>query len=289
LKVFISYYWPDDQDWVEKLSGGLSQKGILPVMINLKHMFRRANIFKEIESAVGDCQRIVLVLSQSYSRSTWHETERLAFLLHEQKCSSELVFAVRKENCPVPETISDASRVIDFTSQQFPDAFDSLMRVLRKSPQCVVVAASNESQLAQGFDSLKKLLRHQGYASTLDVQPTPSRFSERTLRDISVSDLVLVDASLEAPVCSFVGGFATALKKNVFYVTAEGKAPPLDLPIMTWRDRTQFEKELKALVQQIKKRHNPAPRTPGRGSKGREKGAPDMVETERLLIAPNPK
>jgi hypothetical protein len=111
MKVYVSYSH-HDSEFAQRLATALMEAGI-DVWIDRFKLQVGANIIETINKALAGADNIVVILSNSYTKSPWGSYEIGAFVVRETQTETRRVIPVLIEDCDVPLFLREL-RYIDF-------------------------------------------------------------------------------------------------------------------------------------------------------------------------------
>ena len=261
MQVFLSYNHESDQDFVNELTEALKRIDVIPQIVNLKLKYG-----DEINAQVGDalknCENIILLLSNGFLRSKWHQKELFAFLLHEVHIGSQIIIPLLLEDCEVPPMLE--RRICDFRRKTFKQGFKALAKRLSLQRQVFIVMRFEDEFLNSAYKGvIQPVVEEFNYRPLrIDEIQDSGVISDQILKEIARSEIVIADLSGGRPNCYYEAGFAHALEKKIIFTIRKGETVHFDLSgyrFIVWSTEQELREQLQKRLQYLCRTRKPNP------------------------------
>jgi hypothetical protein len=258
MEVFISYEYINDQAFVDKLTASLKQIGIYPLIINLKLKYGD-KVFNYYDRELRNCKHAIVVLSKSYNKEEWYQSELLALLMKEKFMKTNFILPVVIEDCDIPPLLR--GRVCDFRNVTFEEGFERLTSLISNSRQVFVVMKFGDKRLDSAYEVvIKPVIEEFQYAAMrIDEIQDSGKINDQILDQIIKSEVVLADLTGERPNSYYEAGYAHALEKEIIFTIQKGSSIHFDLAgyrFIEWETESELRTQLRERFEAIQQRAN---------------------------------
>lgn len=250
MRIFISCE-KKDSAFVDKLEEALKSIGINPMKVNLKAQLGE-DIFDmtKLNRTVSDCDQVIVVLSPSYTYSSWLVGESWAFFMKEKIAETEILLPIIIEDCAIPVHL-EGRICADFKNTDFKKAFDQLVARISKNRQVFIIMQYGDKTLESAYDNAIKIAVKAAEYSPIRIDRVSKagKIDDQILTQIARSEVVLADLTGERPNCYYETGYAHALGKELVLTIQKGARVHFNLAAYRFIEWGS-EEELKAKLEE---------------------------------------
>jgi hypothetical protein len=260
MQVFLSYNHESDQAFVAELTEALNKIDVSPQIINLRLKYGDA-INEKVEEALRNCEKVIVVLSDGFVKSKWHQKELFAFLLREVTAGSQSIIPILLEDCDYPAMLD--GRICDFRRKSFKQGFKILSKRLSLSRQVFIVMKFDDDVLNSAYKGvIRPLIEEFNYRPLrIDEILDSGKITDQILKEIAKSEVIIVDLTGERPNCYYEAGYAHALEKKIIFTIRKKETVHFDLAgyrFIEWATEQDLREQLRKRLQTLCRVRRPA-------------------------------
>jgi hypothetical protein len=260
MQIFICFEYESNQFFVDELCEALKEIEVLPQITNLKLKFGN-ELSKNVDEALRGCEHVIMVISQGFTRSKWHQKELFAFLLKEERDDKKLIIPVLLEDCDYNPLLED--RICDFRGKTFKEGFKLIAKQISLSRQVFVAMKFGDPVLDSAYEGVIRPVIEDEFKYTVlrvDEIQDSGKITDQILKELGKSEIVLVDLTGERPNCYYEAGYAHALEKKVIFTLKRGEKVHFDLSgyrYIEWSTEQELREQLRKRFQNIYRKRKP--------------------------------
>lgn len=256
MQVFVSYA-ESSTEIGHRLVERLREAGVEATSYNIRVMRSTLDEVGSITRELNKFDYLIVLWSKEYADDPWLQKELFAALSVETERKRPFVVPVCVDDYPLHSMLANRNEILYYEDQEA--AFDRVAERIPAEDQIFMVMAFNDSELDLLYERfVKSVAAEFGFdVVRADEEQRSTSISDRILRLIHNSPVVLCELTGERPNVYFETGYAYAMNREVILSCKMGSKVHFDisgLDRIEWTSQEDFAQKLRSRLSALRSR-----------------------------------